>query len=1248
MSKTYPNSVSRTLTPDNKSLATVISRHDKRLTDAELNLIQDIQDYKRTKIIENTTFSGCLSFSPFQYDSTKSLYFAIPTYDILFGGEVVTIAGNRSSDLSLNKVLLPNPPQWAGPGLGDPARPIVVYLEIWLKALDVDTSASGSPAGYAVVNNTKYLYPYGCIDADPSNYILDDVSDPNIGVTSSRVQIQWAIRTAPLSLSYDFNSYNTGLDFDINSNSGIYGRGSIASLATPSTYTFTNMGSINGDTAIWRAGDGNILNSLGTLDGYTYAAPIAIIFQRNSGFYSLDTNPFGCASSTSSSPSGFLQSGISGRLDGKFSDVVYPEDVIDTRYTVSLTGYDYERLLQQGFTDLISGETNIKVAREPITQAIGSELDFAVTIGQNTINNTISSGVFDGFRYGFSADSRTYSVTESRTVNQKSSGVLGSRWSLNDSVVVQLNAGVKPSSYISSVSVQSLINNSDGSKSVINLFGGQISVSGLGSRSVIITIAQNLTNTQFDPDSNPLIITFDVAYAAGLDDDLRKVMSKIDGGILYDSYKSNPLRVFGVSDYTVLETQNKQSSTTSSLYSYNPSYSNNIFGTRADIIISGSLGIQITSGSNTYTQFIIPNNNVDNIYTGLYVVNVIDSVTKIKYTIADYGRAFDTNNMYVNIVGTVPTSSSLIFTILLKNTCQISYNPAVKGLTSIEETVIVGTGEANTDTRVTISSVTRFADRNEIILYSNKAKIKGISGDDTNKLIWVYDSPSNTYIGYKITKVDFNLGLVKITVPNVVNLGTNGQLWKLIISIVPSLDKTSTMSLVGKYKPYQGEGVANREYSIISSNDKALLTTNGTGSAPVVGIKDIYPFNRQLPISTLLPSLVSWSDSDLTNQSLSGDISANYEDKRVQNIEHTISVNMYTNDFIEPVAGFKRKKIKLVSQTSRGFNSTIPNVGYGVVRPKTRTVLGDNLQTTVAPVTLYINNVSGLDTNDGLSKTTAKKTINSALKSLPPIIKHPVTITLVDTGTAYVLANYSTTDLQIALFGDGDTRSLKYYSLANLAFTMQESARLTITKETSATNRITIDGTGASFSDGMACAFVVSSSRVIFNGISFTNFIQPSVIIEDSDVEFLDCNSTGNQQFVSASDGSTVIFNKGSISLGELATGLVMNDSSLLVSGSPVLTSTSVKSDAFFVADRTSNITLDKHDVQSNSSLEVGIVSSTLVLRAQMNSTVSCNPTWSTNGRAILATNSVLTNNIAKTPFLGGISVDLSSNVITN
>ena len=182
----------------------------------------------------------------------------------------------------------------------------------------------------------------------------------------------------------------------------------------------------------------------------------------------------------------------------------------------------------------------------------------------------------------------------------------------------------------------------------------------------------------------------------------------------------------------------------------------------------------------------------------------------------------------------------------------------------------------------------------------------------------------------------------------------------------------------------------------------------------------------------------------------------------------------------------------------------------------------------------------------------------------------------------------------------------------------------------------------------MACAFVVSSSRVIFNGISFTNFIQPSVIIEDSDVEFLDCNSTGNQQFVSASDGSTVIFNKGSISLGELATGLVMNDSSLLVSGSPVLTSTSVKSDAFFVADRTSNITLDKHDVQSNSSLEVGIVSSTLVLRAQMNSTVSCNPTWSTNGRAILATNSVLTNNIAKTPFLGGISVDLSSNVITN
>ena len=58
------------------------------------------------------------------------------------------------------------------------------------------------------------------------------------------------------------------------------------------------MGSINGDTALWRAGVGNYLNYLGTLDDDSYAMPVAVVFQRNLGVYSPNLNPLGSASPT--------------------------------------------------------------------------------------------------------------------------------------------------------------------------------------------------------------------------------------------------------------------------------------------------------------------------------------------------------------------------------------------------------------------------------------------------------------------------------------------------------------------------------------------------------------------------------------------------------------------------------------------------------------------------------------------------------------------------------------------------------------------------------------------------------------------------------------------------------------------------------------------------------------------------------------------------------------------------------------
>jgi hypothetical protein len=1237
--KTYPSTVSRTLTPENKSLVTVIGRHDKRLTDSELNLIQDIQDLKRTKVLENTTFSGCLSASPFMFDNQKPLSLQIPAFDVLFSGNVVRVGGNLINNLGLNNVYIPRPNQWDGGSAADDAKILVVYLELWFKALE-----SESGEGYAVSGSNKYFYPNGCIDADPSNYILDDTVDPYQGVaTSARAQVQWAIRTASVPLAYNFDTFRFGLDPSPGVGE-VFARGAAESLGDPSAFSFSNMGPVNGDSGLWRAGDGNIYNSLRSMDGYSYAMPLAVLFQRNTGYYSLDQNPFGSADLHAGG--GTYVSGISGRVDGKFSDIVYADDLVDTRLTVSLTGYDYDKILKQSFHDIISGETNIKICRgeSPGSKStfLGSRLEYAVTFGQLSVNNTDRVGSFDGFRSGFSSDQRIYRVTETRTINQKIDGTQGAAWVLNDTVTLQLPAEVNPAASIESLVVQSLVRQTDGSLKPINLFGGQVLLTGIGSRSVIIKINQNLTGSNFDPGLNPLVITASVKYPSGLGEDLKKTLNKIQGGLLHDSTKNVDLRTFGISDYEISSLQNKQ--TIDSLISYNPSYSSTIFGTRAIIQIPTSQAV-ISGG---FTTFSVPKNNIDGRYTGMYIFNIEDSGGGNIFTITS--RKTTSDRMFITINGDITGmgTTQVRITVLLNNTAQISFNPSVKGLTSIEETVVVGNSTSTTDQRVRILSIRKFADRNELILVSNKSMIKGIGGNDVDRFIFVASlSEPGSFDAYKITSISLNLGILKIVVPPTVNL--ESQTFWIPMSLIVSLDKTSTMTLVGTYTPYQGEGIQNREYSVINAEEMAFISTNGTGSAPVVGIRDIYPYNRELPISTILPALVSWSDSDLANQSLSSDHASNYETKQASNVEHTIPTQLYTNDFIDPVASFKRRKLRLLSKSgSRGFNKTAPNVGFGIKKPKVRSVLGDSLQATVSSVTMYVDNRYGSDIRDGLTKTTAKKTISGAIKALPPVLKHPVSVVLLATGNNYALKDMVTSEYQVSLYGDNETRPQKYYTLANVSFTMQESGRLTITKESTNPNRIVIDGDQAQFGDGSVSAFVISDSRVILNGLEIKNFRTPAIVCVDSDLELLDCHMNLNQQTLAATQGSNVIINKGIITLGELASGIVVSSSNLLVSGSVKLVATSTKVDSFFNADRISNITLEKHDSQTTTSLEEGITSGTVVLKVNMNSTASCSSTWISNGKAILTTNSVLTRSILKNPFLGNSEFDSSSNVITN
>jgi hypothetical protein len=92
--KSYPSIVSRTLDPSKKSLATVVALHDHEISDADLNLMQDLQDLKRSELLQDKScVSGSLTYQPMQYNTGISNAFFIPSFDVLWNNvEILTIA----------------------------------------------------------------------------------------------------------------------------------------------------------------------------------------------------------------------------------------------------------------------------------------------------------------------------------------------------------------------------------------------------------------------------------------------------------------------------------------------------------------------------------------------------------------------------------------------------------------------------------------------------------------------------------------------------------------------------------------------------------------------------------------------------------------------------------------------------------------------------------------------------------------------------------------------------------------------------------------------------------------------------------------------------------------------------------------------------------------------------------------------------------------------------------------------------
>ena len=288
MSLDFGNGVSRTLDALHRQFSSVVWQAGKPPLDSENNLGNQVAWENLRKLVKALMPSGFVmdptrSLADFQFDQQWTNLFKFgnprvpqglregPEQDPVLwanvNGWIIPVVGSQieeEGDLS-NWIKLYPPP-------ASDSRIDFLFLEAWQCRVDPNPSTVNKPSA-------STLWKYGNVLYGGTN-LTDDLEDPTVGVeTTGRIQVQYRLRvhgsgTTSVSLSV----YPDGLGDPY-----IYGQG--AASAPVSGLTFENMREALGDPSLWRAGDGDPNNSLGTIDGYTYSIPIAAIFRRNSNVY---------------------------------------------------------------------------------------------------------------------------------------------------------------------------------------------------------------------------------------------------------------------------------------------------------------------------------------------------------------------------------------------------------------------------------------------------------------------------------------------------------------------------------------------------------------------------------------------------------------------------------------------------------------------------------------------------------------------------------------------------------------------------------------------------------------------------------------------------------------------------------------------------------------------------------------------------------------------------------------------------
>jgi hypothetical protein len=331
------------LDPTGRNWETVAFNPGKPVLSAELNLQQDVDGGFGQTALKRALPSGWLSPDFLGSSDMASAIFtsSVVANELLIPNDLLAhvngwlLRVSDTEDNTQNKLALPVSPVGVGAKRTD-----LVILEVWRRLLSASPSTVGkSPTARIWLNGNVKIAAADDLVLNPADDILDVV----LGAESTkRVQIQYRLRVIS---GVDIFAFPYGIDDPtVVANSVPVVAAAPDGVAT--AFLYTNQ-SANGDSGLWRAGDGNPANALGTVDGYIYAIPLEAVFRRNQNAFDKNSNHNG----------GVATPGPSDRPDGLFFDVIAARDVADLRLGVSPTGWDYREVLDKNFGYLLDNVT---------------------------------------------------------------------------------------------------------------------------------------------------------------------------------------------------------------------------------------------------------------------------------------------------------------------------------------------------------------------------------------------------------------------------------------------------------------------------------------------------------------------------------------------------------------------------------------------------------------------------------------------------------------------------------------------------------------------------------------------------------------------------------------------------------------------------------------------------------------------------------------------------------------------------